>query len=57
MGSAGQRFKYRNLARWWYPWFYFLYTYGAKPSFLDGARGFQYAVYKAWYFFIIKTKI
>lgn len=45
-----QRFKYRYLAHWWYPWFYFLFTYVAKLGFLDRAPGFYYAFYKAWYF-------
>lgn len=45
-----QRFKYRHLAAWWFPWFYFALTYGAKRGFLDGAAGFAYALHKAWYF-------
>lgn len=45
-----QRFKYHNLAKWWYPGFYFLFTYIAKLGFLDGGPGFHYAAYKAWYF-------
>lgn len=44
-----QKFKYRHLAKWWYPWFYFLYTYVVKAGFLDGQAGFSYAFYKAWY--------
>lgn len=52
-----QRFKYRYLARWWYPWFYFLYTYIAKRGFLDGGAGFAYAYYKLWYFFSIRLLI
>lgn len=45
-----QRFKYRYLARWWYPWLYFLTTYVAKLGFLDKAHGFYYAFFKVWYF-------
>lgn len=52
-----QRFKYRHLAKWWYPWFYFLFTYGAKRGFLDGAAGFHYAFYKLWYFQTIRLLI
>lgn len=52
-----QRFKYRHLARWWYPWFYFFFTYIAKRGFLDGGPGFQYAFYKAWYFQTIRLLI
>src|SRR6056297_239695 len=52
-----QRFKYRHLAKWWYPAFYFLFTYLAKRGFLDGAAGFHYAAYKAWYFRTIRLLI
>ena len=52
-----QRFKYANLTRWWYPWFYFLYSYIGKLGFLDGAAGFQYAFYKAWYFLTIRILV
>jgi hypothetical protein len=55
--TARQRFKYRHLGSWWYPWFYFLYTYVVKLGFLDGARGFQYAFYKSWYFLTVKLMI
>lgn len=52
-----QRFKYRNLEKWWYPWFYFLFTYVAKRGLLDGAAGFHYAFYKLWYFQTIRLLI
>lgn len=52
-----QRFKYRHLDRWWYPWFYFLFTYVLKRGFLDGRAGFSYAFYKAWYFQTIRLLI
>jgi len=52
-----QRFKYRHLSKWWYPWFYFAFTYGVKLGFLDGAAGFHYAAYKAWYFQTIRLLI
>ncbi|WP_075223214.1 glycosyltransferase family 2 protein [Acuticoccus yangtzensis] len=55
--TGRQRFKYRNLSRWWYPWFYFAVTYGAKRGFLDGAAGFSHAFYKAWYFHTIRGLI
>lgn len=45
-----QRFKYKRMRRWWYPWFYFLYAYVARLGFLDGSAGFHYAFFKAWYF-------
>lgn len=49
-----QRFKYRHLSAWWYPWFYFAVQYFAKLGFLDGGAGFHYAFYKAWYFSTIR---
>ncbi len=52
-----QQFKYRNIIRFWYPWFYFFFTYIAKRGFLDGGAGFQYAAYKAWYFQTIRLLI
>ncbi len=52
-----QRFKYRHLAKWWYRWFYFLFTYVAKRGFLDGAAGFHYAFFKLWYFQTIRLLI
>ncbi|MEL6659126.1 MAG: glycosyltransferase family 2 protein [Bacteroidota bacterium] len=55
--TARQQFKYRHLAKWWYPWFYFLFTYVAKRGVLDGGAGFHYAAYKAWYFQTIRLLI
>jgi len=52
-----QRFKYRHLTAWWYSSFYFLFTYLAKLGFLDGAAGFHYAAYKAWYFRTIRLLV
>lgn len=55
--TGRQRFKYRHVAKWWYPWFYFLFTYVAKCGFLDGGAGLHYAAYKAWYFWSIRLII
>lgn len=52
-----QRFKYRHIQRWWYPWAYFVYTYLFKLGFLDGRPGFYYAVYKSLYFCTIRLLI
>ena len=52
-----QRFKYRNVTRWWFPWFYFLAAYVGKRGLLDGAAGFRYAFYKAWYFQTVRLMI
>lgn len=49
-----QRFKYRHLAKWWYPWFYFLFAYVARQGMFDGSAGFHYAFYKTWYFQTIR---
>lgn len=55
--TGRQRFKYRHLHKWWYPWFYFIYTYVVRGGFLDGAAGFHYAFYKLWYFQTIRLLI
>ncbi len=55
--SDRQRFKYRHIGSCWYPWFYFLFTYGARLGFLDGRPGFTYAFYKAWYFKTVRNLI
>lgn len=55
--TSRQRFKYRHLAKWWYPWFYFGFTYLAKLGFLDGGAGFHYAAYKVQYFQTIRLLI
>jgi hypothetical protein len=55
--TARQKFKYRHLSKWWYPWFYFTFTYFVKLGFLDGAPGFHYATLKAWYFQLIRLLI
>jgi glycosyltransferase involved in cell wall biosynthesis len=52
-----QRFKYRHLANWWYPLFYFCYAYFVRLGCLDGAAGLNYALYKAWYFQTIRLMI
>lgn len=49
-----QKFKYENITKWWYPWFYFAGQYFGKLGFLDGAAGFYYAFYKSWYFLTIR---
>jgi glycosyltransferase involved in cell wall biosynthesis len=49
-----QRFKYKHIQKWWYPWLYFTYSYIVKRGFLDGSAGFYYAFYKAWYFLTIR---
>ena len=52
-----QRFKYRHLASWWYPSFYFLFAYGLRGGLLDGRAGLLYAFYKSWYFTTIRALI
>ncbi|MFO0991226.1 MAG: glycosyltransferase family 2 protein [Hyphomicrobiales bacterium] len=55
--SRRQAFKYRHISKWWYPWFYFIFTYVVRIGFLDGGAGFAYAFYKAWYFETIRLLI
>ena len=52
-----QRIKYGYIERWWYPWGYFFYAYVVRLGFLDGAAGFHYAFYKAWYFLTVRLMI
>jgi glycosyltransferase involved in cell wall biosynthesis len=52
-----QKFKYRNIQKWWFPISYFVIAYFIKLGFLDRSPGFYYAVYKAWYFQNIKFLI
>ncbi|MEM7766155.1 MAG: glycosyltransferase family 2 protein [Pseudomonadota bacterium] len=52
-----QRFKYRNLPRWWYAQFYFYYVYILRLGWLDGAAGYNYAFHKYWYFRTIRELI
>jgi len=55
--TSRQRFKYRHVAKWWYPAFYFATTYLFKRGFLDGGAGLHYAYYKSWYFHTIRLMI
>jgi glycosyltransferase involved in cell wall biosynthesis len=55
--TSRQRFKYRYVTKWWFPWFYFFLTYVVKGGFLDGAAGYHYAAYKCWYFQMIRLMI
>lgn len=52
-----QRFKYKYITKWWYSYFYFIYTYIVRFGCLDGGRGLHYALYKAWYFRTIRLLI
>lgn len=52
-----QRIKYRYIAKWWYPWFYFAYTYFIRLGLLDGAAGFYYAFFKLSYFLTVRLSI
>jgi glycosyltransferase involved in cell wall biosynthesis len=52
-----QRFKYKYIQKWWYPLFYFCYAYFIRLGLMDGAVGFQYNFYKAWYFLTIRLLI
>lgn len=52
-----QKFKYKFISMWWYPWFYFAFTFFVKGGFLDGSIGFHHAAYKAWYFQTIRLLI
>lgn len=55
--TSRQRFKYKNLHRWWFPYFYFVLAFVVKRGFLDGGAGFHYAAYKLWYFHTIRLLV
>ena len=55
--TGRQSFKYANIEKFWFAWFYFLYTYFGKLGFLDGRAGYQYASYKKWYFQTVRNII
>ena len=55
--TSRQRFKYRHITKWWFPYFTFSYIYFCKLGFLDGRAGFYFAALKARYFSQIKLLI
>jgi glycosyltransferase involved in cell wall biosynthesis len=55
--TSRQRFKYRNLDRWWFAKFYWFVSYVLKRGFLDGRQGFVFAAFKHRYFADIRLKI
>lgn len=55
--TSRQRFKYAHIKRWWFPCCYFVYAYFIRLGIFDGAAGFYYAFYKAWYFLTIRLII
>lgn len=55
--TSRQRFKYRNLARWWLADLYFLTCLIAKRGFLDGVPGWRFAAMKRRYFQDVRLKI
>lgn len=52
-----QRFKYRNLHRWWFADFYAVVCFIWKFGFLDGRAGWLLAKYKRRYFQDVRVKI
>lgn len=52
-----QKFKYRNLDRWWLAWIYFIASYLLKRGFLDGSAGWHFNWLKKRYFHDIRAKI
>jgi len=52
-----QRFKYRNLNKRWLALFYWMIAYVLKFGFLDGATGWNFAMFKWRYFTDIRLKI
>lgn len=52
-----QRLKYRLIDAALFPAAYFIFVYVVRLGFLDGAAGFHYAFYKAWYFHAVRLMI
>ncbi|MCW1887324.1 glycosyltransferase family 2 protein [Luteolibacter flavescens] len=52
-----QRFKYRNLDKWWLGWVYWGVAYFLKKGFLDGSTGWTFNRLKRRYFDEIRLKI
>ena len=52
-----QKVKYRNLTKWWLAPAYFAVCYFRKLGFLDGYAGLRFALFKAWYFALIRKQL
>ena len=52
-----QKVKYRNITRWWLAPAYFVVCYIRKLGFLDGYAGLRFAMFKAWYFALVRQAI
>ena len=52
-----QKVKYRNLTKWWLAPVYFAVCYFRKLGFLDGYAGLRFALFKAWYFALVRREI
>ena len=55
--SPRQKVKYRNLTKWWLAPAYFVVCYFRKLGFLDGSAGLRFALFKAWYFSLIRKQL
>ena len=55
--SPRQKMKYRNLTKWWLAPAYFAVCYIRKLGFLDGYAGLRFALFKAWYFSLIRKQL
>jgi len=55
--SSRQRFKYRNLDKWWLAHIYFWACVVGKAGFLDGLAGWRFASLKRRYFQDVRLKI
>ena len=52
-----QKVKYRNLTKWWLAPAYFVVCYFRKLGFLDGYAGLRFALFKAWYFALVRKMV
>ena len=55
--NSRQKFKYRNLDKWWLGWVYWFVAYVLNRGFLDGSAGWTFNRMKRKYFDDIRLKI
>ena len=55
--TSRQKVKYRNLTKWWLAPAYFAVCYIRKLGFLDGYAGLRFALFKAWYFALVRREV
>lgn len=55
--TSRQKVKYAHITKWWLAPAYFAVCYFRKLGFLDGYAGLRFALFKAWYFALVRREI